>query len=101
MDFDAREAAKEAARRSGLTLGEWINAIIAEQAAELGVEPAEVDADTRLEAVAARLAHLTHRVPPAGPLQRKIDRAAAEGTPSLREQLADRKSTRLNSSHSS
>ena len=60
VDFDAREAAKEAARRSGLTLGEWLNSIIADQAAELGVEPAEIDADTRLEAVAARLARLTH-----------------------------------------
>ena len=88
VDFDAREAAKEAARRSGLTLGEWINAIIAEQAAELGVEPAQVDADTRLEAVAARLAHLTHRVPAAGPAQRKNDRTAAEGGRPLREDLA-------------
>ena len=88
MDFDAREAAKEAARRSGLTLGEWINTIIAEQAAELGVEPAQVDADTRLEAVAARLAHLTHRAPAAGTAQRKIDRTAAEDGRPGREEFA-------------
>ena len=77
VDFDAREAAKEAARRSGLTLGEWINSVIADQAAELGVEPADIDSDTRLEAVAAKLARLTHRELPTAPAQRRMGRPDA------------------------
>jgi hypothetical protein len=31
IESDAREAAKEAARRSGMTLGEWLNSTILEQ----------------------------------------------------------------------
>jgi localization factor PodJL len=58
VDFDAREAAKEAARRSGMTLGEWLNSVIAEQAADLGVPVEEVDEVERLEAVASRLARM-------------------------------------------
>jgi len=37
IDNEAREAAKHAARRSGMTLGEWLNTVIREQADE--VEP--------------------------------------------------------------
>ena len=70
VGFDAREAAREAARRSGQTLGEWLNEVIAEQAAEIGVEPGEVDAATRLEAVAAKLARLNDRDNPARPGRR-------------------------------
>ena len=55
VDFDAREAAKEAARRSGMTLGEWLNSVIADQAAESGVDVEEVDDTEKLEAVASRL----------------------------------------------
>ena len=59
VDFDAREAAKEAARRSGMTLGEWLNSVIADQAAELGVDVEDVDEVDRLEAVASRLARMS------------------------------------------
>ena len=79
VGFDAREAAKEAARRSGLSLGEWLNEVIAEQAAEIGVEPGEVDAATRLEAVAAKLARLNEREGNARPA-RRVDREVAKGT---------------------
>ena len=34
VGFDARAAAIEAARRSGMSLGEWLNAVIADQAAD-------------------------------------------------------------------
>ena len=63
VDFDAREAAKEAARRSGMTLGEWLNSVIADQAAESGVEIDEVDDTERLEAVASRLARMSRGGP--------------------------------------
>ena len=59
VDFDAREAAKEAARRDGLSLGAWMNCAIAERAAETGSDGQEFDADERLEAVAAQLARLS------------------------------------------
>lgn len=59
VDFDAREAAKEAARRDGLSLGQWMNRAIAERAAETGADGQDFDADERLEAVAAQLARLS------------------------------------------
>lgn len=58
VDFNAREAAKEAARRSGMTLGEWLNSVIADQAEELGVDPDEVDDNQKVEAVSRRLARM-------------------------------------------
>ena len=61
VDFDARTAAKEAARRAGMTLGEWLNAVIAERAAEIGVNAMDFDAQERLEAVTARLARMSER----------------------------------------
>lgn len=59
VDFDTREAAKEAARRNGVTLGEWLNRAISDRAAEMEANPQEFDADERLEAVAAQLALLS------------------------------------------
>ncbi|RAI20801.1 hypothetical protein, partial [Rhodoblastus acidophilus] len=59
VDFDAREAAKEAARRDGLSLGEWLNRAIAEHAVETGADGEDFNADERLEAVAAQLARLS------------------------------------------
>ncbi|MEA2840829.1 MAG: localization factor PodJL [Methylobacteriaceae bacterium] len=63
VDFDAREAAEVAAQRSGLSLGEWLNNVIAERAAEQQVEPADLDTDERLEAVTARLQRLSQGEP--------------------------------------
>ncbi len=62
IDFDAREAAKEAARRDGVTLGEWMNRAIADRAAEIGANAQDFDAEERLEAVAAQLARLSHEM---------------------------------------
>jgi localization factor PodJL len=59
VDFDAREAAEVAAQRSGLSLGEWLNNVIAERAAEQQVAPDELDTEARLEAVTARLQRLS------------------------------------------
>jgi localization factor PodJL len=59
VDFDAREAAEVAAQRSGLSLGEWLNNVIAERAAEQQVSPSELDTEERLEAVTARLQRLS------------------------------------------
>jgi localization factor PodJL len=58
---DIREAAREAARRQGLTLSEWLNDIILEHASDLDIDADEMNSDDRLEAVAARLNQLDAR----------------------------------------
>src|SRR5437588_7423321 len=64
VDFDAREAAEAAAQRSGLSLGEWLNNVIAERAAEQQVAPEELDTEERLEAVTARLQRMSQAAEP-------------------------------------
>jgi localization factor PodJL len=39
IEQEARDAAKEAARRAGMTLGDWLNNAIAEQAGDIADEP--------------------------------------------------------------
>ena len=59
VGLDSREAAREAARRAGMSLGEWLDSVIAEEAAALGVDAEDINADDRLEAVTAKLSRLT------------------------------------------
>jgi localization factor PodJL len=80
VDFDAREAAQAAARRSGLSVGEWLNSVIAERAAEQQVTPDELDTEARLEAVTARLQNLSR-----GDEPRERRRGDAGGNLPLRE----------------
>lgn len=69
VDFDARTAAKDAARRAGMTLGEWLNSVIAEQAAEQGMDPDDIGEDGRVDAVRSRLERMS-----AGAGRRRNDR---------------------------
>ena len=69
IGYDAREAAQEAARRQGMTLGEWLNDVIADRAAEVGIEIEDIDEEQRLEAVAARLQRMSD-----GDASRRTDR---------------------------
>ena len=81
VDSDTREAAREAARRSGMSVGEWLNSVIADQAAAAGVDVEDMDDEERLEAVAARLSRRTPR------LVRRDDRdeeAVSRRRPSIR-----------------
>jgi localization factor PodJL len=64
VGFDAREAAQAAARRSGVSVGEWLNSVIADRAAEQNVAPSELDTEERLEAVTARLQRMSQGVEP-------------------------------------
>ncbi len=80
VDFDAREAAKEAARRAGMTLGEWLNSVISDKAADMGVDADDVDEDSRLEAITARLAKMSRREP-APAAGRRRERPAATRRP--------------------
>jgi localization factor PodJL len=76
----ARETARAAARRSGMTVGEWLNSVIIEQAAEEGISPLHAGAgigdhdpdraDEELAAINNRLADLT----------RQLDRIERGGT---------------------
>jgi localization factor PodJL len=63
---EARETAKEAARRSGVSLGEWLNSVIIQQAEQEGVQALSlVDEDSdggEIAAVNERLDDLTHRI---------------------------------------
>ncbi len=63
---EARETAKEAARRSGVSLGEWLNSVIIQQAEQEGVQALSlVDEDSDggdIAAVHERLDDLTRRI---------------------------------------
>jgi localization factor PodJL len=60
---EARETAREAARRAGVPLSEWLNAVILQQAEEQGVEPhADEDDEGDYGDVHNRLDELSRRI---------------------------------------
>lgn len=60
---EARETAREAARRSGMSLGEWLNNVILHQAAEDGSDYDDDEVDGReLSAVNQKLDDLSRRI---------------------------------------
>ncbi|HZQ13740.1 MAG TPA: hypothetical protein VFB31_13110 [Pseudolabrys sp.] len=62
---EARETAKEAARRAGVPLSEWLNAVILEQAEEQGIKPHAPDDDEAADSygdVHQRLDELSRRI---------------------------------------
>ena len=62
----ARETAKEAARRAGVPLSEWLNSVIINTAAEEGIDPATFELDDEgsedISSVHARLDDLTCKI---------------------------------------
>ena len=82
VEADARETAKELARRSGMTLGQWLNAMIAEQTAEgEGAVPGG-SASAALDNLADRLESLTRRgTSTATPLQPRMSEPGPKRTP--------------------
>ncbi len=64
VGFDAREAAREAARRQGKSLGEWLHGVIADHAADIGVAEHEIDGQDRVAAITSRLERLGARSAP-------------------------------------
>lgn len=69
IDDDIREAARVAARRSGVSVSEWLNDLIARQAAAQGITPSqshgdddEADGDADVHAVAEVVRRLTRRI---------------------------------------
>ena len=59
---DTREAAQEAARRSGQSLGDWLDGVIAEQAAKR--KDPRNDHRAEMEAIAAQLARFATETQP-------------------------------------
>src|SRR3954447_4374128 len=62
---EARETAKEAARRAGMPLSDWLNSVIIHSAAEQGVDPDEdifADGGEEIGAVSAKLDELNRRI---------------------------------------
>ncbi|WP_139167904.1 peptidoglycan-binding protein [Bauldia litoralis] len=62
VDDEARAAAQEAARRSGVSLDEWLRRAIADHAAEVGVAERQGRHDNQLRAVAESVVRLARRV---------------------------------------
>lgn len=65
---DARETAKEAARRAGMSLDDWLNSVIFQQATQMGMQAhpqaqgGSGESQRELAAVQQRLDHLTQRI---------------------------------------
>lgn len=56
--IDVREAARDAARRDGMSLSEWLAQAVGQYAAETGMDPVHMDENDRLAAITARLRRL-------------------------------------------
>jgi len=61
IDYEVRSAAREAARRSGMSLSDWLNDVIADQASELGIHPDDFDDEERQQAISARLESMNYK----------------------------------------
>ncbi|MHB8885828.1 MAG: hypothetical protein ACYC5H_12275 [Methylovirgula sp.] len=55
---DVRDAARDAARREGMSLSEWLAQAVGQYAAETGVDPAQMDENDRLDAITGKLRRL-------------------------------------------
>ncbi|HTJ02715.1 MAG TPA: hypothetical protein VL492_07970, partial [Methylovirgula sp.] len=62
-----RDAARNAARREGLSLNAWFAQAVGEYAAEIDVDPAELTEEEHAEAIAAKLRYAAASPRPAGP----------------------------------
>ena len=63
VDLDAREAARDAALREGMTLGQWLKRTIEAHAAERGLDAFCLDDDERAAAIKERLASISGNAP--------------------------------------
>jgi localization factor PodJL len=55
MDFDARDAVREAAERAGLSVAEWIDRVVTSYADQMGFSAFDIDDDFRREAISKRI----------------------------------------------
>ena len=61
---DAREAARVAARRAGLSLGDWLDDAFQAKARDLGIEVDDLTDDEKIESISERLTEATRKVEP-------------------------------------
>ena len=61
---DAREAARVAARRAGLSLGDWLDEAFHAKARELDIEVDDLTDEEKIESISERLADATRKVAP-------------------------------------
>ncbi len=61
---DAREAARVAARRAGLSLGDWLDDAFQAKARDLGIEIDDLTDDEKIESISERLTEATRKVEP-------------------------------------
>ena len=99
---EARESAREAARRSGMSLGEWLNTVILEQASDARAPGHEDDDDDAyaddLASVHDRLDDLTRRISQfsrAAPKSRRRGRDTHESQPDRLGELISRLDQRI------
>ena len=85
---EARETAKEAARRSGMSLGDWLNTVILQQATQAGLAEQPygqaphnreelAGVNQRLDDLTRRIEHFTHTGPAAYAPRRERDESQA------------------------
>src|SRR5271156_6910877 len=56
---ETRDIAEEAARRAGMSLGDWLDEVVAEQAADQGISVDDLNEDDKLDAIGDRLSRLS------------------------------------------
>jgi localization factor PodJL len=78
---ETRAFAEEAARRAGMSLGDWLDEVVADKAAEQGVEPANLEPDDRLDAIGERISRLSRRDERSGENLRSPPRDASRRKP--------------------
>jgi localization factor PodJL len=94
---DTRAFAEEAARRAGTSLGDWLDRVVADKAAEQGVDPADLKRDDRLDAIAERISNLARREEGWSdvPSSRRRDDAAGRDEPKASQDLFEAAVARL------
>ena len=89
IEPETREAAKEAARRSGMTLGEWLNTKILDSADEAEPAPAarhqrpsaaRAETSIRLEDIAEQLSRIARREQNTAPSRQAMSRRTGRRT---------------------
>ncbi len=79
IDEGTRDAALAAARRSGLSLGEWLDKVIAERSQTASVPSSSTDRDAEMKAIAEQLARLSEGETPEGQSTRRMGVRTAPG----------------------
>ena len=93
VERSTQAIAEEAARRAGMSLANWLDEVVAEQATEQGVAAEDLTEDDRLDAIGERLDQLSRREADLPPAQRRRarsrDESFAQETSSSEREIAE------------